>query len=84
MYRTENNQYPVANSWEALAGILAAGNFMKATPTDPRSPTYFYVYQRGGTGYEYSLYAYLEAAEASIIIPVSCGDKSCNYRVQSP
>jgi general secretion pathway protein G len=65
MYYNDDNQYPAANSWEALAEILAEGNYMTNVPTEAVEDHPAYVYNMTNSGEGFNLQATLEVTDAS-------------------
>ncbi|KKQ23902.1 MAG: Type II secretion system protein G [Candidatus Roizmanbacteria bacterium GW2011_GWC2_37_13] len=71
MYRSNNDDYPVN-----LSSLTAPTVYVQSVPTDPKSDTYSYYFNRISTS-DYTLAAYLETGGANCVAG-QCGG-NCNY-----
>jgi len=82
MYRSDNDQYPEGNSFDAMVSTLVTNNYLSETPTDPRTGYSFYY---TSDGYTYRLCALFEADTSGTCDGNPfCGAGTCNYQVTNP
>jgi len=80
MYRSNNDDYPnVTINCSSSGGITDATNtYLSSIPKDPKCNTYSYYYIRNSRS-DYTLGAYLESANSTCSLTISCSGANCNF-----
>lgn len=88
MYKQANGTYPTV-SGTSPSGL--SPTYIQAVPSDPKGPTYYYLYAQRNGGYGYSVQAYMEDGsngncDGASTPPcnLACGPTVCNYEVINP
>jgi general secretion pathway protein G len=94
MYKADCNSYPASLNLASpvslkgdgsTASCLATNVYITATPIDPISPSYSYIYN-SPDGITYSICTSLEQGGTTVTCggSSSCGGATCNYKVTNP